>query len=190
MKSTLLLHYLLIQKPLGYLLIFVGMIFEGDLFLFAAAFLAQQGFFDLGAIALVVFGGVILGDIFWYWVGLQVGRTSARIQHWIERLVRRFDGHLTDRQFRTILISKFTYGFHHALLVRIGMMRLDLSNFIRNDILATIVWVAVVGGAGYFSGFSYTVIRHYLRFVETGLLVSLLVFFALERLFTLTASRD
>ena len=42
-----LLYYLTIWKPLGYGIVFLGMIFEGDAVLFAAVFLARERFFNL-----------------------------------------------------------------------------------------------------------------------------------------------
>lgn len=182
MKSTLLLHYLILQRPLGYLLVFLGMIIEGDFVLFTAAFLTQQDFFDLGDMAIVIFSGVIIGDLIWYWLGTKLRGISASINRRVERIANHFDDHITDRQLRTLFVSKFVYGIHHAVLIRAGSLGVEISNFIRNDFIASVAWILIVGGAGYFSSLSYSLIRNYLRFVETGLLISLIVFFVLERL--------
>ncbi len=62
-------HYLGFWLPVGYLVVFLAMMVEGDAALFAAAFLTHQGFFNLGVIIVVVFLGVLIGDLGWYWLG-------------------------------------------------------------------------------------------------------------------------
>ena len=44
------LYYLTLYKPLSYLIVFLGMIFEGDIMLFATTFLAHEGVFNIFAL--------------------------------------------------------------------------------------------------------------------------------------------
>lgn len=178
---SLFLFYLLLWKPLGYLAVFIAMVLEGEVSLFAAAFLTHQGFFDIGDIFLTIYAGLLLGDLGWYWLGTHLERLPPAVRHWVERLARPFDDHLLNRTFRTIFISKFTYGVHHALLMRAGALRINLGNFIRYDVIASLIWLVTIGGLGYFFSASFVLIRHYLRYAEIGLLLSILIFFALSR---------
>ncbi|MBI4119774.1 MAG: VTT domain-containing protein [Parcubacteria group bacterium] len=177
MDATL-LHYLTAWKILGYGAIFLGMIFEGDAVLFTAAFLAHQGFFDPLNMFVVVLCGILIGDSLWYLLGHWLNTSSAFFTKWAARIAAPFDQHLLNSPFRTIFISKFTYGFHHAILVRAGSLGLPWKNILETDIPASLLWITIVGGLGYASGAAFVLIKHYLRFAELGLLAALIIFIA------------
>lgn len=181
---AVILPYLISWRPLGYAIIFFGMMIEGDGLLFTAAFLTHQGIFDVGDMAVVVLGGVLIGDSLWYWLGARfAGSPSfAFVSRWLERATARFDTHLSSRMFRTIFISKFAYGLHHPILMRAGAIGIPPRRFLKNDILATILWVAVVGGLGFGVSASFVALQRSLRFAERALVLGLFAFFFFEYL--------
>ena len=160
----------------SYLIIFAGMIFEGDVFLFSAFFLVREGVFNIWPIIGIGFLGVILGDLLWYWLGIKVDKTNSRLLRWAEKIAAPFDEHLISRTFHTIFISKYTYGIYHAILLRAGMLRFPLRRFIGYDAISTAVWMFIVGGLGYFSSFYFSMIKQYIRFAEIGLLAGIILF--------------
>lgn len=182
--GTIFLHYLLLWQPLGYALVFIGMIFEGDIFVFTSFFIASQGFINFSYIALTIFFGVLFGDLLWYWSGKYLSRSQSRIgrlaDRWFGHLTKPFEGHLMNRPFYTIFLSKFVYGVHHPLLLRAGSLGMKISDYIKLDILAIILWMMIVGSLGYFAGTYFNLIRHYVRLVEVGLIVGVLAFFAVS----------
>lgn len=183
--ASLLFSYLIWWRPIGYAMIFFGMILEGDIVLFTGAFLAHQGFFDMGDLTLAVFGGVFIGDALWYYAGSRLSeRAPSFLARWIERIARPFDAHLRERPLHTIFISKFAYGMHHALLARAGMIGVPFQKFLRSDITASIVWALIIGGAGYASSASFVFFKHYLRFAEIVILTGILALAALEYIVT------
>lgn len=177
---TLFLNYLVLWRPLGYILAFFGMIFEGDGTLFTVFFLTREGFFDIGDMTMIVFVATFFGDTLWYWIGRKYIASFPRIQRWVDRFAKPFDHHLKENPTRTLLLTKFVYGAHHAVLVRAGMFRMDFKKFLRSDLVSIFVWVAVVGGFGYFSSVSLAHEKHYLRYAEVALLIALILFFAME----------
>lgn len=177
--NSFLMYYLIISRPIGYILVFIGMIIEGDILLFTAAFLTHQGIFDIGDMLIAVLAGAIIGDALWYLLGLKLNNSSLFLTRWMDRIARPFDKQLANRPFHTIFISKFIYGIHHALLIRAGNLKLSFREFVLVDFLAIVLWIAVVGGFGYISGASFALSKQYLRFVEFGLAAGLIVFFIL-----------
>ncbi len=177
---SLFLHYLTIWKPLGYILAFFGMVFEGDGALFTIAFLTAEGFFDAGDMLIVVFLSVIFGDMLWYFVGRNYMVFFPRITRWVDRFAKPFDRHLLRNPTRTLLFTKFVYGAHHAVLIRAGMSKMDFRKFIKSDLISIVVWVAVIGGLGYFSSVSLAYEKKYLRYAEISLLIALVLFFVAE----------
>ncbi len=161
----------------NYVIIFLAMIVEGDPFLFAAFFLANEGVFGIATLSIVIFLGVLVGDLLWYWLGVKIDKHNSRLVGWAERIAAPFDEHLISRTFHTIFISKFTYGTYHAIIFRAGMLRFPIRRFIGYDAISTVVWMAVVGGLGYFSSYSLSMIK----IAEVGLLAGVLFFIFLSK---------
>lgn len=170
-----LLFYLTLWRPLGYGIVFLGMIFEGDAILFTAAFLARERFFSLHTTVVVVLVGVLVGDLFWFQLGMLADRSFPRVRQWVMRIAAPLDSQLQDRPFHYFLLSKFIF-IGHGVLARAGMVKMHMRTFIRADFPATILWVITVGALGYFSSISLAFLRHYLRLVELSLLFSLVLF--------------
>lgn len=184
MEGELLIHYLSLWRPLGYFLVFFGMMIEGDLVLFTAAFLTHQGFFDLNNMLVFSLGGAFIGDWLWYLLGLRLSRFRL-IRKLSDRVTSRFDTHLAERPFRTLFISKFTYGIGHLLLARAGLLRVKPQKFLKADVTAILIWALLVGGLGYLSSASFVLVRQYLRVFGIVLLIGWIVFFVVgERLLT------
>lgn len=174
------LYYLTYWQPLGYAIAFFGMIFEGDVVLFAVAFLTSQRIFSLPLMLITVFAGVIVGDTLWYWLGVRLRNHDNRFIRFLERMARPFDEQLQQKFFRTLLLTKFMYGIHHTILIRAGMLGLRLKKFVERDIQASIIWVGIVWGLGYGASASLSRAEHYLRFAELALLFAFIGFVFLE----------
>jgi membrane-associated protein len=177
---SLFLFYLTVWRPLGYVLVAFGMVFEGDGMLFTSAFLTAEGFFDIGDILIVIFISVLLGDSMWYWIGKKYAMRFPRFVNVVNKFAKPFDRQMTRNPTRTLIVTKFLYGAHHAVLIRSGMLNLGFKKFIKGDLIAIPVWVSVVGGLGFFSERTLLPARQYLKFAEISLLLGLIAFFALE----------
>jgi len=178
-----LLGFIIRYPVLSYIVVFIAMIVEGDFTLFTSLFLSRDGFFDLAIILPVLYAGVLIGDLLWFLLGVKLSRLSyrPRLAAWMERVARPFDEQLDKKPFRTLFISKFIYNAHHPLLMRAGARRMNINDFIKRDMVASALWIFIVGGAGYFFSLSLHTFRHYMHFLEVGLLVGLVLFFIIER---------
>lgn len=180
--NSLVFQYILLWKPIAYGILFFAMIIEGEIFLFTAGFLASQGFIDPAITFLVLFFGVQLGDSLWYLLGYKINHSDTKIGRWLVRITGQFDEHLTNSTLRTIFISKFIVGFHHFLLARAGVLKIKYNEFFKDDFVANIAWLAIVGGLGFLSGASFVLVKEYLKFAEIALALGLFVFFILDYL--------
>jgi len=179
---SLFFSYLIAWQPIGYLAAFIGMIVEGDAFLFAAAFITQSGVFNPFIMWATLVSGAVIGDVLWYKLGHRLENSESRPVRWIGRIAKPFDQRLVSRPIHTLFVSKFVYGIHHAIVMRAGALSVNLREFIRYDTISSVLWVTIIGGLGYFSGASFIYVRHSIRFAEVGLLIALVVFITLERL--------
>lgn len=176
MEGGFVVHFLSLWRPLGYVLLFIGMVFEGDIIFFTAAFLTHQGFFDLGNMLVIALSGAFIGDWLWYMLGLKLSRFSW-VRKLSERIASPFDTHIAERPFRTLFLSKFTYGIGHLLLTRAGLLGISPKKFLEADVLAVLSWAAVVGGLGYLGSASFVLIHRYLRILGFGILIAWILFF-------------
>lgn len=177
----ILLDFFVVHPLSGYALVFFGMLVEGDIVLFTAAFLGNFGVFSLSLLAIIAFVGVIAGDILWYLLGTHQDKLPPRARRIIERVAAPFDRNLLRRPLRTLFITKFAYGIHHLVLARAGADNLGLRRFIASDLVATAGWVTAIMGLGYLGSFALVQVKEYLRFAEVGLLLGLVALFLLER---------
>lgn len=182
--ESLFIHYLTAWEPLGYILVFIGMMFEGDTVLFAAVFLAHQGYLSLFPVFLASLWGMILGDNLWYTLGVKMrfGQKFPVLAKWAESLAQPFDDHLRQKPFRTIFLAKFTYGFNRAIITRAGMLNLKWKKLEESDILATLLWMAIVGVIAYFSSASLSYLKDYLKYGEVALFIGIVFFIILQKI--------
>lgn len=114
--NSLVFHYLPLLGLGVYIAIFAAMVLEGEIFLFATAFLASQGFLIPELAFLAIFGGVTIGDSLWYLLGYKINNSETRVSRWLVKKTGQFDEHLMKDSFKTLFISKFIYGAHHFIL--------------------------------------------------------------------------
>ena len=180
--ESILAHYLALWRPLGYLLAFAGIVLEGDMTLFSAAFLTHLGLFEASPMAATSLAAVWIGDLGWYGLGRWLCTRFARVDRLFCRLAGPLDRALKSHPGRAIFVSKFAYGLNHLTLIRAGAGRQPLKVFFGSDLPAGLVWLAAIGGLGYFFGASSQYLKHYLRYSEIGLLVGLVLVLVLRRL--------
>ncbi len=179
------MHFLDNYRALVYFVIFLAMIIEGDIILFAAFFLAHYGRLDLATVVVVSVLGVTIGNVLWY----RFGRYLEKID-FIERRAQKFT-FLIDRQlernpFRMIFLSKFTYGLHHLTIMRAGAVKdINFIQYFKRDFFATLIWIAVIGGLGYAFSASILLIKYYFRSAQIVILILFLLIISYFRIFSI-----
>jgi len=172
--KELLLHLGVASSPLTYIIIFLGMAAEGDAFLIFISILARQGLFYLFPAILFSIGGIIVGDVLWYLSGRYAyAKFPAFWKRRVQRFSKRFDYLLKHHPKKTFFISKFIYGLHHILLIRGGMMDIKPKKIFYIDTFTSVLWFALIGGAGYFLSASLV---HKIRMLEVVVLIFLIIF--------------
>ncbi len=181
MKSVI-LPYLILYKPLGYAVAFFGMVIGGDETVFIASFLTRQGIFEFWLMLAIILAGVFFGDKFWYRLGVKFKNSNFFILRLANKIASPFDQHLVNKPGRTIFISKFAYGFNHAILIRAGVLGIEQKKVLKSDAIAIIIWILIIGCLGYFSSAYVMRLRHLVRFTEVALLIFLVAFLALDHI--------
>lgn len=180
--ESLFVHNLIQYRYIVYTIIFFGIIFEGDILLFSAGFLASQKYVDLGDVFFIILSGTLIGNFGWYYLGHRLKIANWNFLNFVWRLAKPFDNQIIKRPAITLLVSKFIYSLHHPLLIRSGFLGLGLRRFLKIDVLASTLWIVVVGGLGYFFGTSFALMKNYLRYAEIGLLIAVIIFILVSHL--------
>jgi membrane protein DedA with SNARE-associated domain len=162
----------------AYVFLFLGLLFEGETFLFAAFFLARQGHLSLGGVFIVAFFGVLAGDWMWYWVGHHLERFTWLASK-MGAVAGPIDRQLLKRPLHTLFLSKFIYGIHRITQIRSGAIRIEARTFWQADMSATFFWVGSIALLGYASAVSIRYLSHIFKYTEVAFLFALIVFFLL-----------
>jgi lysylphosphatidylglycerol synthetase-like protein (DUF2156 family)/membrane protein DedA with SNARE-associated domain len=134
----------------GYLLLFIGIILEGEAFLIAGSFLANRGYFEIGTVSLVALVANVISTQFYYAAARMRGRRwfesrfreNSRYQkmiHW----VRHHDNWL-------LLLSRFVFGFRIVIPAACGAFGMSLVRFSVLNVIAGVLWVLPIALAGYY----------------------------------------
>lgn len=180
--ESVLVHLLDAWVPFLYTSIFVGMMLEGELFLFAGAFLAHQGVLNMFFVLFLAGLGLIIGDFSWYFAGKYLIKKIAWLDRMSHRVIGVFDKHFEDRPLMTICASKLAYGIHRVILLRAGQ-KMPLKTYAKCILIADITWfVVVVCIAVIFSATIGPIMKHWLKYIEILVLLIILAFVFVEKI--------
>src|SRR6266516_2501800 len=136
----------------GYLLLFGGVMVEGEAFLIAGSFLANRGYFNISTVALVALAANMLSAQFYY--------TAARVRGrgWFEgrfpdkTVYRRIIDWVERRNNWLLLMSRFLFGFRIVIPAACGAFGMPAARFVVLNTIAGILWVIPTALAGFYFG--------------------------------------
>ena len=136
----------------GYLILFPGIVVEGEAFLLAGAFMAHRGVLDLPLVIAVAVAATMSGDQVYYraarargraWVERRKG-SRAKYAKWIDLAER--------RGIWMLLASRWTFGLRIVIPAACGAVGMRPAVFTVVDFFAVLIWALTLGLAGYYSG--------------------------------------
>ncbi|HYF55291.1 MAG TPA: DedA family protein [Salinarimonas sp.] len=185
-------------EQFGYLGIAVLMFAENvfppipsELIMPLAGFTAAQGKLNIALVVASGWAGSILGALLWYYVGYWLGLDrlkgfAARHGRWltmtpddIEDARRWFEGHGGTAVF----IGRLVPGVRTLISVPAGVARMGLPSFLLYSSLGTLLWTALLAGAGYLLESGYETVSAYLDPVS-NVVVGVIVVVYLYRVVT------
>ncbi|MBI5530725.1 MAG: hypothetical protein HY918_04490 [Candidatus Doudnabacteria bacterium] len=156
--------------------LFLGMFVEANITILAGAVLISQRLFNPGGVVGILALGAFLEQFFYYVIGLFLARTG-RLADWINKTVGKYDSHFLHKTFRSLIVSKFVYGFHRAVLMRCGMLKIGFRKFLQATIKSTTLWLLIILSLGLAFGVSVEAINKFLAFGQEGFLAIFVLFF-------------
>jgi phosphatidylglycerol lysyltransferase len=159
----------------GYALLFVGIAFEGEAVLLAAALLAHRGLFRLPVVIAVAVAANSLADQAYF----QLARLRGR--QWLEK---RFGGHPRYRRLieqvgrrgaLLLAVSRFAYGLRIAIPAACGALGMGVVRFTLLDLAAGVLWAVPMAALGFFAGAALGPLLAGVRRYEEGVALVLVV---------------
>lgn len=166
---------------LVYVFFALGMLAEGLLFALTVMFLINIGAVEPLPALISVGVGAMLEQSLFYHLGTRL-TNFPRITNWVNRVAQKFDKHIQNRTFHTLLISKFVYGFHRAILIRSGMLKLPVGNFFKASLISTSCWLLIIGALSYYFSAYLIKFAKYSSWVDALPFILIAVFLLIERL--------
>jgi membrane protein DedA with SNARE-associated domain len=158
--TIFLLHYSQVFIYVGlFLLLFLcglGVPIPEEVTLLAGGFLINLGFIHLYPTLIVVFVGILSGDLAMYSIGRKWGHGIITHRHlheiFSEKRLERVRQFFRDHGSKTIFIARFISGFRCAAFLAAGTMGMKTGKFILLDALGAMIMVPLLIALGYYFG--------------------------------------
>jgi phosphatidylglycerol lysyltransferase len=164
----------LILIKYGYVLLFLGVMVEGESFLLAGAFLAHRGILHLPLVLAVAIVANCVADQAYY----MVARTRGRA--WLER---RFGGHprysqavgwMSRYSNWLLLLSRYAFGFRIIIPAACGAFGMPAVRFLIINIIAGIIWAVPMALLGFYGGHAVETALSGVQYYQIWIIVALL----------------
>lgn len=152
--TTLVEHH----QFLAYAIIFLGLIFEGEVVVITTGVLAYLGALDFTLSLVFIFTGSFVKTFVLYYIGETINKkfSNHKFFQYIDRRVHYFMPRFKQKPFWSIFLSKFIMGTNYIVILFSGFNRISMKTFLKAEIISTIIWAPALLSLGYF--FSQTAI--------------------------------
>lgn len=144
------------HQVLAYAVIFIGLIFEGEIILISTGVLAHLGAINFNFALVFILAGGVLKTILGYYIGKHIHHRwhKTKFVQYLEHRVGDVMPNFEKKPFWSIFISKFIIGVNHIVIIFSGYSRVHYKTYLKAELLSTAIWAPLMLSLGYF--FSYT----------------------------------
>ncbi len=144
------------HQVFAYLIIYIGLIFEGELFLLSAGVLAHLGALSFPVTLFFVFLGALTKTLLGYRLG---GFLNKKFKHhrffsFIQKRVYSVLPRFKEKPFWSIFVSKFIVGANNVAIIFAGYEGINYKKYLKAEFSSTVIWAPFLLSLGYI--FSYT----------------------------------
>ncbi|MBY0376590.1 hypothetical protein K2P96_01285 [Patescibacteria group bacterium] len=159
----------------AYLVIYLGLIFEGEVVVICASILATLGALNFYMVLSFVIGGMVTKVFSFYYLGIYLKAKFHRkkIVQYIEKKVSYIMPNFEKKPFWSIFLSTFIMGAGYVVMLFSGYKKVDFKTYLKAEFLSIIIWAPLMLFLGYF--FGYTALSITKEFSKFSLIVILLV---------------
>ncbi len=147
---------------LAYVLIFLGLIFEGEVTLIAAGILIYLKAVNLPFALIFICLGSLVKTFYAYYLGVFIYKkwNHTRFMKYIERRVSYLLPRFQQKPFFSIFISKFITYLNFSVIVFSGYSKIDFKTYLKAELSASAIWIPGLLALGYFFGYTALSVSH------------------------------
>lgn len=177
------LNFIEENRYLGYLVLFLGMIIEGEVILMIGGILANLNALNLESVFIFSFIGVLVNDILWYHIGVYLKNNHGHrsLLQRAERKVKKLLPGIETSPAYAIFISKFIAGFNHPTLIMLGFLKVNFKYFMKLQVFASLVWTLVFISLGFAFGHTAISVSRKVHVFVIAVVVLIVAAMLLER---------
>ncbi|MFA5095236.1 MAG: hypothetical protein WC447_01050 [Candidatus Paceibacterota bacterium] len=140
------------HQVLAYLIIFIGLIFEGEIIVITAGVLSHLGILDFWLSFSFILAGGAVKTFFGYYLGVFLYKkyNQCNFLKYLEKRVLYFVPRFKQKPFWSIFISKFIMSVNYWVIVFSGYLKINLRTFLKAELFSTIIWAPLLLCLGYF----------------------------------------
>ncbi|MDR0632995.1 MAG: DedA family protein [Holosporales bacterium] len=177
------------SPELGYLIVLLGAMIEGETIILGASALAAIGYLSITKVSIIAFLGTLFVDQALYLVGYRMyKKPGAHISERFPRLYKKSQkavALLKKYDIGFILTFRFIYGIRAISPVVIALCGSRPSRFIPLNFVSAVIWTVISCSIGYwlgdflFDAESGVIVSHNLHKVQFSVLICIAIIIAL-----------
>jgi membrane protein DedA with SNARE-associated domain len=163
------------HQIIAYGVIFLGLIFEGEVVVITTGVLAYLGALDFWLSLTLIFSGSFVKTFVLYYIGEKLNKryNHNKFFQYIEKRVLYFMPRFKAKPFWSIFLSKFIMGTNYLVILFSGFNKVKFKTFLKAEIFSTAIWAPLLLSLGFF--FSDTALSYSKKISR----FSLVIFFLL-----------
>jgi membrane protein DedA with SNARE-associated domain len=178
-------HFVEHYAEIAYILIFLGVIIEGEIMVIIAGIFCHLGSLSVPTSFLIIFMGGISKSFIGYNLGSWLANSypQSNFLSRVERKISYFLPRFSERPFWSIFVSRFfILGLNWVTLIFSGYKKVAREIYYKAEFLSLCVWSVGVLAIGYFFSFAALSISRDIRKFLVIILICFILFFLLEKL--------
>ena len=159
----------------GYLALIIGLIFEGEVVLVLAGFLAHQGYLSLPLVISISF---IVSSLLYqliFFLGRFKGKSFLKKYKSLKPEMKKADILLAKHDKFFILGFRFMYGLRMVSSFIIGLSNIKIAEFTILNIIGAFIWFVTIGVLGYMFGATINTILDKIGYIEKSINIGLII---------------
>lgn len=146
------LHLQTFIATYGYVAVFFGSIFDGEVVMLLSGFLSRIDYLSFPWIIFWAFLGVMTNDVFWFLLGRFKGQKILHSYKWFKKYLGKPVAFVGKKPALMSFLTRFMYGFRHIVPFSIGISEIKTKTFFIYNFAGAVVWIIAYGGLGYLLG--------------------------------------
>lgn len=174
------------NQILAYIVIYLGLIFEGEIVVISVGILSHLGALNFWSSLLFIVLGAFSKTFIFYWFG---GVLFEKFNHnkvfsYIRKRVYNVFPRFKTKPFWSIFISKFIMGVNYLVVIFSGFEKIEYRKFLKAEISSTLVWAPTLLSLGYFFGYTALHVSREISKFTMVVILLIILFFLFDKLVT------